>query len=269
MSERYRGPYVGVSGVGTIEQQQATAEAAGRAGLKELGYATLLGVKATDKTQMDEVSTRHGDEWFPVGSDLRTALEPGDDTLNVLQLYCSDWLSPERFVGTLGRSVSRARAWLGGLQFDKHPWMTSDYAIAQIHDAAALVDGPLILQCHRSILAECEPQAVAERLRKLEDDATHVLLDGSEGCGIRMDPEKMSRWIEAFQKSGLTMGIGVAGGLNDSMVETRMPVLLERHGAISWDAESSMHLYGRIRSDIVGLYLNASAAVLRATAPSQ
>ncbi len=265
MTERYRGPYVGVSGVGLPEHQTTICDSDARRRLNARGYQVLLGAKAMDKAQVDEVPMRKSPEWYPVGDDLRSALDPNTNALTVLQLYCSDWNDEERTALLLSRSVARARSWLDGLQFDKLPWAYSEIHRLQVRNAARLVGGPIILQCYDVTMQEKTPAEVVEALRSLEDVVTHVLFDASEGNGKEMDSNALSSWIDEVKSSDLSIGVGVAGGMDAVTVETHLPKLLERHGELSWDAEGRLHTADyRLNMAQVDSFLASSAEVVEA-----
>lgn len=256
--------YIGVSGVGTHEQQMATESSFTEAGLPA-DRRLLLGVKATTKIQVDEVEPRKGRNWFPVGDELRTALEPGSDSVKVLQLYADDWTDLEgRAIPLIENSLERADAWVDGLQYDLLPWFTEDSSLQIIERYAhgESVDGPVIVQCHGEIMQTATPEQLLERLMRIEGFITHVLFDASEGRGVTMNPDSLSRWINAVQASDLDIGIVIAGGLGSDDTADLLTPVLNRFDGISWDAESKLHTDNALDPKKVNRYLLESKRAL-------
>lgn len=252
--------YVGVSGVGSVEQQRH----AERIFLEHEFPAErklLLGVKATTKIQVEEIESRKGRNWFPVGDELRTALEPSDDSLKVLQLYADDWTDLDgRAIPLIENSLERSDAWVNGLQYDLLPWFTEDSSLQIIESYAhgVRVNGPVVVQCHGNIMQSATPEQLLERLKRIEGFITHILFDASEGRGLQMDPDTLSRWVEVVQNSGLDLSVAIAGGLGGTETASLLTPVLRRFDDISWDAESKLHTGNVLDQHTVNQYLTAS-----------
>lgn len=255
--------YVGVSGVGSPEQQAHITANFNAHGLRRCGRTALLGVKATTRIQVDEIPARRGDDWYPVGDRLRDVLQKSDDTINVLQLYADEWTNlSERTLPLMENSLERSHAWLDGLQYDMLPWFDHDVSLEIIERYAEAVDGPVILQCYGDIMRSKTPHVVMERLKRVEEFVTHVLFDASEGRGELMEADALSVWIESLQGSSMGILPVIAGGLHAEAVHQVLPVIARRFDDISWDAESSLHTDDILDNAKVDRYLQASAAVL-------
>lgn len=259
--------YVGVSGVGTPEQQ-AAVESQFQGSELSTSRKLLLGVKATTKIQVDEVDSRKGRNWFPVGDELRTALSPGDDSLKVLQLYADDWTDLDgRAIPLIENSLARSESWVDGLQYDLLPWFTEESSVHIIKRYAhgTVISGPVIVQCHGDIMQTATPEQLLERLKCVEGYITHVLFDASEGRGLTMDADTLSRWVEVVQKSDLDINVTIAGGLGSEETAGLLIPVLKRFDDISWDAESRLHTNNILDSYKVAQYLKDSQRSLAST----
>lgn len=259
--------YIGVSGVGS-GQEQATTEAL----FSEHGFGQnrrlLLGVKATTKTQVDELEPTKGRAWFPVGDELSTALVSSDKSTKVLQFYADDWTDlNHRALPLIDNSLERASGWVNGIQYDLLPWFSEDSSLEIIERYGATdgINGPVILQCYGAIMREHSPADVIERLKRVEGYVTHVLFDASEGRGISMDSDALVPWVEAVQLSGLGINVAVAGGLGPLNVNDRLSTITERFNEVSWDAESQLHSQNVLDNEKVSAYLTDSKDLLLTT----
>ena len=255
--------YVGISVVGTQEQQLASIRRFDEAGLEELGRTMLIGVKATTRIQVDETEASRGNDWYPVGDELRNVLRPRS-AVNVLQLYADDWVDMrDRAIPLMEKSMERASEWLDGLQFDMLPWFEEGSTLQIIKKYAPMVSGPVVLQCYGDIMRRQSPEAVIERLRRVQGFVSHVLFDASEGRGELMDIDELSGWVDSLEASNLDMKPVVAGGLSATSVRTLLPTITKRFDGVSWDAESSLHTDNILDTEKVAEYFTASAEVLR------
>lgn len=235
--------YIGVSGVASTQQQLMT-ERSFAAHTDTHGRSLLLGIKATTKAQLDELEPSKGRAWFPVGDELTTALMPSNTSLKVLQFYADNWTDlNHRVFPLIDKSLERSAAWVDGIQYDLLPWMNEDSSLEIIERYAhgTVIKGPVILQCHGSIMSEFRPSDVIERLKKVEGFLTHILFDSSEGRGVPMNGDALSRWVEAAQTSSLAIDIAIAGGLGPYRNPNMLTSFVRRFDPISWDAESRLH----------------------------
>lgn len=256
--------YIGVSGVGSQEQQRQSTEAFQSSGLRDLGRALLLGVKATTRIQVDEIEARRGSDWFPVGDSLRHVLGQSDETVNVLQLYADDWTDlNNRAIPLMERSIERAEGWADGLQYDMLPWFEQNSGLQIVERYANAVSGPVILQCYGDIMRNHSPAMVIERLKRVQGFVSHVLFDASEGRGRLMDSDTLSIWVEALCSSELDMAPVIAGGLDGESARVLLLAIVRRFGNISWDAEGALHTGNVLDRERVAEYLQASAEVLQ------
>ena len=257
--------YVGVSGIASQRQQRFTERSFGTYAFNHQ-RELLLGVKATTKTQLDELEPTKGRAWFPVGDELSTALYFSDCSVKVLQFYADDWTNLEhRALPLIETSLERAADWVDGIQYDLLPWVTEDSSlqIIQRYGHGVAGDGPVILQCHGSIMAENSMASVVERLKRVEGYITHVLFDASEGRGEPMNSDALSYWVEAIQSSDLDIDVAIAGGLGPYRNPHLLARLLQRFDPISWDAESRLHTDNELDPYKVSSYIDLSMLAVK------
>lgn len=259
-------PYVGVSGVVSAEQKRWIREAA-RPIVEDKGRVILLGVKAVHKTHWREMTNKYGRDHYPVGHNIAGALgtlSPGE--MGVAQVFMDiaearkDGIDRynERFVKKL---LGYNAAWLTGIQFDRLPWDRYDYTkfLTTVKDEIPTT----ILQCHGAIMDRLSPQEIVERLKRYEGLFDYVLFDGSEGRGIPMNPDKLEPYVDAAY-SLAHIGVGVAGGLDQVTVISKLQTLLNTYPNLSFDAEGGLRPGKRGALDIgkTQQYLHVAAQVI-------
>lgn len=267
-------PYVGVSGVVSPAQQADLMRVCEEVGFPN-GRRLLLGVKATHKTQVLDVSNKYGDAWYPSGPAAFTeAIDPTMDPARqwpVAQVYLDvDHVGDAGYrAHFLDRLLTRGAPWLAGLQFDMLPWHDSpDMAqfLSWLRDTTGL---PILLQCHGPAMHLLGPDGAARAVGRLAGAVEFVLFDASHGTGKRLDVDRLSEFVDAaYSHTPLDgVGVAVAGGLSPTTVTEDLPVLVARFPDLSWDAEGSLHPAspsgGRpLDIDMARGYLSASTALL-------
>lgn len=257
--------YIGVSGVASEQQQRAT-ERSFNAHSTTHGRGLLLGVKATTKTQLHEQEPKKGRSWFPVGDELRVALTRSGNSTKILQLYANDWTDlNNQALPLVDTSLERSTEWVDGLQYDLLPWMVEDSSLQIIERYAqgVAVDGPVILQCHGTIMAEYRPSDVIERLKQIEGYITHILFDASEGRGVPMNSYALSQWVEVIQATNLNLGIAIAGGLGPYRDPGVLSSFVRRFDSVSWDAESRLHTNNVLDKHKTSNYIDLSLFAIK------
>ncbi len=241
-------PYVGVSGVVNIDQQfelQDTWHELEAHKIRDL----LLGVKAVHNTQWLDRENKYGPTWYPIGAlPFANAMFGNQEGVKgVAQIYldpeaiASDPTYAERFVD---RIQQRGWAWLEAMQFDMLPYDIED--TARWRDLLDEIHGnrlETIVQCHQRAMST-GPTAAVERLKQL-GPVDYILFDASHGTGKEMDPDDLSRYLDAaYSDEELTANgtlFGIAGGLNADRVYRHMPTIVRRFPNVSWDAEGQLH----------------------------
>lgn len=268
-----RKPYVGVSGVASVEQQKKIIEIASDVGLKEKRILAL-GIKAVHKTQYLDIENKYGPSWYPVGDRICDSVSPElDGTYNVAQVYMEPneiAQSPEYALAFIDKLMKRGRTAIHAVQFDMLPY-DKEIGLNYRNFFKYIkfgFDKDIILQCHKRAIAEGPTRAI-ETIECLSDDLDYVLFDASLGQGIDMNPDNLMRFCARAYRSKILaergINIGVAGGLDGGTVREVMPRILAEFPDISWDAEGKLHQGTDDKSlniETVEDYLRASAGVL-------
>lgn len=280
-------PYVGVSGVvcrkdvqpsGLVvtEPQQLFLEGyAQNAGLYDTGRMLALGVKATHKTQFEDIENKYGREWYPVGeSEFTNALgdkERHPHVFGVAQAYLDvrrvdDAEHRKQFTR---RVAYRGRKFLQAIQFDMLPWHHNDDVFVFMEKLKENHDLQVILQVHGEAMSELGSGGVVQKLGAHAVNIDYLLFDASHGTGKRLNAHRLDEFLEEAYSSSLLArtGFGVAGGLNAKNVREDIPVLLKKYPDLSWDAEGQLHPVNNLgkrplQMDETKKYLQASADVL-------
>lgn len=240
------------------------------------GRSLLLGVKATDKTQVLDVANKYGDSWYPSGAAaFAAAIDPQVDPARqwpVVQAYLEvDHVGEASYrAHFMERILTRGSPWVAGLQFDMLPWH-DNADMARFLDWLRETTGlPVLLQCHGPAMNSLGPDGAAQALGRLAHSIDFVLFDASHGTGKRLDVDRLSGFVEAAYGCAALdhVGVAVAGGLSPATVADDLPALLSAFPDLSWDAEGSLHPAGvagdrPLDMGTVHGYLSASAALLR------
>lgn len=267
-----RKPYVGVSGVVSVEQQKKLIKIADSAGLSEKRILAL-GIKAVHKTQYLDIENKYGPKWYPVGNQISKCISPEiGGTYNIAQVY----LEPSEIIESLeypmafiDKLMKRGRAAIHAIQFDMLPYdKETELNWRNYFKYIKLgFKKDIILQCHKRAMAE-GPEKSIRTLENLSGDLDYILFDASLGQGLRMDPDNLMRFCaKAYESKILAergINIGVAGGLDGETVREVMPRILAEFPDISWDAEGKLHQGTddtSLNMEIVEDYLWASAEV--------
>ncbi len=288
--------YVGVSGVSNHAQQEFIYRTAIDSGINQYNYNLLLGVKATEKTQWQDDPNKYGSDWYPVGEDIRNALNRTIDldglvhadsltTLPAVQMFFGSLADdPELAKAFTQKILDRSSGWIryahdgstAGwpvLQFDRFPWMNrnfDDYFEWLINSTQV---SQIILQCHGDYMESFHPYEVVRRLGQIKElglMSLRVLFDASHGTGKEMNPESLRPFIGGLVDSnvGDEVGVVVAGGLYGDNLEEFIPPLIDEFGLLSWDAEGKLHYKEKVKGgDFIPVqlkrYIEVSAEITR------
>lgn len=281
-------PYIGVSGVVKQEhvepsglvwhewQHQFLQAHAEKVGLYDTGRMLALGVKATHKTQFDDIENKYGKDWYPVGEkQFEDAVNPkllNKDTFVVAQTYLDvAYVDDADYRKQFTRQIAhRGRNFLHAIQFDMLPWHRNDEIFDYLEKLKASHDLKVLLQVHGEAMNELGPQGVVQKLGAHAASIDYLLFDSSHGTGKRMDADRLSEFLqEAYEASALdNVGMGVAGGLNAERVREDLPAIVAKFPNVSWDAEGQLHPVNNggkrpLQMGIVKNYLQASTDALR------
>lgn len=261
--ERTR-PYIGISGVTSVEQQAGLLDyfrGQGLAGDRDLA----VGVKAVHNTQFLDKENKYGRAWYPVGEDeFAKALEPRAHSLNVAQTfldpaYVDDPIYRDVFINRIRR---RGAPWLGAIQFDMLPPSLLPF-VESVKCESGL---KMLLQVHGEIMRTLGPEKVVRMLGRYAYALDYVLFDASHGKGVRLNTDSLRPFLEAAYASSelQAVGISVAGGLNSTAVRQDLPILVREYPDLSWDAEGQLHPVNA--AGLRPLDMNASKSYLAASA---
>ena len=264
--------YIGISGVTSPEQYFRL-----NTDFEELGLIwwrnLQLGIKATHKTQFDDIENKYGREWYPVGDEIFRSTHARFDecTTQVAQIcFDADRVHDRSYrQHFLDKLSDRSQDWLTGLQYDMLPWHTDPNLIRELREDGS-VGTDLIIQCHGEIMRTHSPEEVVRKLAQAAEYFDYVLFDASHGTGRRLDAEALLPYLDkAFAAPDLEhVGIGIAGGLNATVVHEDLPAIVAEFPDLSWDAEGQLHpvtAEGKrpLDLDLCRAYLEASAEVVR------
>jgi hypothetical protein len=272
MSSSRPEPYVGVSGVVSLEQQDVLRSQAEP--LLQTRHRLALGVKAVHKTQWLDIENRFGRDWYPVGSDIVTSVakRKGDSDFLVAQMFLdtneANRLQVEDYEASFVRKLmGRTAGWLSAVQFDLLPWHRIDYS-PLFEEMKAKREGlEILLQCQGPIMKELGPGGSLKALDRYKGLVDHVLFDASHGTGEEMNVDALKPFVEEAAARDW-LGVGVAGGLNGERVERHIPELIEFFPGLSLDAEGQLHINSdrsghQLNLQATGDYLLSAAAVVR------
>jgi len=259
MSETLRPqPYVGISGVGHINEHVAIVDLALHEKLLNDEHFVMVGIQATTKTQIVGIENKRGRAWHPVGEDIGLAAGNEDSGLTRPYVHCY-FEDEDRLAVGLETVLMRTRHYLQGVQLNLLPWMDVDFRPI-IHDLKR--ESPnlgIVLEVHADILERYSPQQVAVRLGQMSVD--YALFDASHGFGKELDKEHVRPYINELYQRQLPIGAVVAGGLEAETLEDLFAPLVAEFDDLSCDAESRLRsgAEGASRLDMekVAAYLHA------------
>lgn len=245
-----REPYVGVSGVVSPEQQTALLANDIEERLANTARRLAIGVKATHKPQFDDIENKHGRQWYPVGDEISSALNPDiRSTFNIVQAQLkqehvdTNQAYPELFFDKIR---SRTSSVLDAIQIDQLRYEQSPEKYAHVIRAMSSIGLQTIVQCH-SFAMEAGPQEAMKALEILADktEIDYVLFDASHGRAEELNPGILKRFLEVayndpyFSDKGTNFGI--AGGLSGENLKPLLGQIMQDYPDISWDAEGRLH----------------------------
>lgn len=242
-------PYIGISGVVNVGQQEQLKILSTEMDLFGLNRRLALGVKAVHKTQFLDIPNKYGEEWYPVGPQQFANVVTRSDDTNKSIAIAQTFLDPE-YVENPGyrdhftnRIFKRGENWIDGIQFDMLPWHTDPAMMGFLERLKAKHDSAIFLQCHGDAMESLGPQNAIRRLGQFASTIDYVLFDASHGTGKRLDTDRLKTFLdEAYDSSALEgVGFAVAGGLNGAVVREELVKVIQDFPDISWDAEGQLH----------------------------
>jgi hypothetical protein len=221
-----------------------------------------MGVQATEKTQIQDIENKYGQNWHPVGNSMRSFWH-GHGYDRMLHLNIED-KSPESVAiiakimlertitpgwdeSDLGTQYACLKARCDAVQFNNLPFYAHDYRpmfrnMAKRTKPYSPVNiRSIVLQANSTSLAELSPKEFATSIKRYTPMISSVLIDGSGGRGVPLDAEKVRPYIDSIYD--LDVNVGIAGGLSDAALEPLAGDLLQRFPQLSVDAESGLRTH--------------------------
>lgn len=269
MTERHT-PYVGVSGVVSPEQQQRLHEVWDSCGVENRVLA--LGVKAVHKTQWLDIENKYGPEWYPVGDAIQGAIDTTrDNEFRVAQAYIDTidlrrGAEPKTEIDFVKKLFDRTGDMFNAIQFDLLPWDSQGKTELFQYIKDKRPDMEIWLQAYARQMDTHGPEELVRRLNWYDVHGEllvdRVLFDASHGTGKRLNTLNLEKFLRVARQR-TDMQLGVAGGLNATVVREDLPTLLRYYPTISLDAEGQLH---RNEDGTRGLNMKATEQYLRAVA---
>lgn len=232
--------YVGVSGGADTEEQEHLFENARAVGVGEFDAFVMWGIQASDKTQIDERPTKHGEDWHPVGDDIENAgmVDKTGLTRPFIHIYGGED-DIDRQKETIKAVLTRTDEFRDGIQLNRLDWQLPVYDgfMREVRELAG-DNCAIVLQCHERVTDALGPAALTERLQHLAPD--YVLFDASHGKGKVMNPEDVRAYIDAIYQEQLDVGVAVAGGLDGETLHDAVGPLFQEFPDLSCDAEGKL-----------------------------
>lgn len=227
-------PYLGISGVAAAEQHQAILEMADRHRIGRFGHFVMIGIQATNKTQLLEIENKRGRLWHPVGDEIsRAAINDGSElTRPYIHCYFED--DSQLSLG-LDVLMHRTADYCKGVQINGLPWVDTDFRPVLHEFRRKYPDQAIIIQANKAILNSHSPSQVADQLASMPVD--YVLFDPSGGYGIKLRSAEIKQFVDEIYQRQLPVGTAIAGGLEAGNLEELFGPLAELYADISCDGE--------------------------------
>jgi hypothetical protein len=217
----------------------------------------LMGVQASEKTQVYNQENKCGKDWYPVGdaakkwwsrSGWKQMLHINVESKIPSSVAAVTRLMLERTIVTvwdetdLGTEYSEQRSHCRKIQYNNLPFYEHDYTpvFEMFSTDAATKTGAqqIVLQANAESMDALTPAKFAKEIKRYEPVIAGVLLDGSGGKGVPLQAARLRRYIDRIYD--MDIAVGIAGGLNEDTVEPLAGKLLQHFPNLSVDAESGL-----------------------------
>lgn len=217
----------------------------------------IMGVQATEKTQVYNQENKYGSEWHPVGRAMKAwwvdygwkqMLHVNTDGKEPASVAAISRLMLERTIVTvhdetdLGTPFTTQEMQCSKVQFNNLPFYEQDYL--PLFEMLATETNPktrkqqIVLQANADSMDALTPAKFAKEIKRYEPTIAGVLLDPSGGKGTPLNATKLRRYIDKIYD--MDVAVGIAGGLNAETVEPLAGKLLYQYPSLSVDAESGL-----------------------------
>lgn len=217
----------------------------------------LMGVQATEKTQVNNQENKYGKDWHPVGDSMKRwwlrsgwnqMLHVNTESKVPSAVAAVTRLMLERTIVTvwdetdLGTEYSELRSYCKRIQFNNLPFYEHDYypmfEMFATDSSSKTGAQQIVLQANAESMDALTPAKFAKEIKRYEPVIAGVLLDGSGGKGIPLRAAQLRRYIDRIYD--MDIAVGIAGGLSEETVEPLAGKLLQQYPSLSIDAESGL-----------------------------
>lgn len=248
-------PYIGINGAPRIE---VTGSGYANEQVRAVGRQVIMGIQATEKTQIHDIENRYGKDWHPVGNTMRhywgwyanrmlhinTDNKVPESVATIARIMLERTIVAGWDETEMGSQYPALESKCNKVQFNNLPFHEYDYRqvfkniVKKSDPISPVYVNSIVLQANAATLDELNPKDFAERVKLYAPYIGAVLLDGSGGKGIPLDANKLRPYIDAIY--GMSINVGIAGGLNADTVEPLAGKLLQEYRKLSVDAESGL-----------------------------
>lgn len=240
-------PYIGITGFMTKEEVRTVLNCVPTYS----GRLLMVGVLASSKT-MKGIPNKWPNR-YPKRANLGGIFESDLRVLNLVHFNTKEpetlydqMLEVERLVGSSCHGFQLNIAW-------PSVEVLTRIAIRRGKTKIVLQIGNRALE-----MVSHDPRLLADKVTEYKQVVDYVLLDPSGGYGVSFDTEKARTYLDALSSKNLNLGLGVAGGLSPTTLDSIAPLLVD-FPSLSIDAEGRL----RDKNDILDLSL-AREYVLKA-----
>lgn len=245
-------PYIGINGGGWHDVQNDHL-IRNQSPMRKV----LMGVQATEKTQVYNQENKYGKDWHPVGDSMKRwwSRSGWNQMLHIntegklpSAVAAVTRLMLERTIVTvwdetdLGTEYSELRSYCKRIQFNNLPFYDLDYTpvFEMLATDSNSKTGPqqIVLQANAQSMDALTPAKFAKEVKRYEPVIAGVLLDGSGGKGVPLRAAQLRRYIDRIYD--MNIAVGIAGGLSAETVEPLAGKLLQQYPDLSVDAESGL-----------------------------
>ncbi|MEI6054035.1 MAG: hypothetical protein WCQ49_01565 [Candidatus Saccharibacteria bacterium] len=266
MNEQNKRPesYIGVSGIVNPEQQKQLETMADIFGFVDLRRKLMLGVEATHKTQFNNEPNAWGSNWYPVGNELRSAIESKDvsndpNSMRIVKLAVDPThMADSEYRRTITQYIfNRSGKWVDGVQFSKLPWHTNPDMIGYLENIKSKYGTKILLKVQDNTMMELGANRLVDKLEDYAGIIDYLILDSNTNAGRRFieksnepennqpsfDADRLSHFLgSAYSSSKLgSVGIALAGGIDSKVVKEDLKKIISEYPDLSWDGEDKLH----------------------------
>ncbi|MBI5421359.1 MAG: hypothetical protein HZA35_03595 [Parcubacteria group bacterium] len=238
--------YVGVTGVMNNTHVVSLLDVVPQGSRRKL----MVGVLASSKT-IEGVSNKWPNR-YPTPETMGSILEDDPRVLNLIHFNTKD---PDLLFEQMIKARSLAGPHCHGFQLNMgwpDPRVLRKFYMMRSGPTIVLQVGSHAFACVKD-----SPRKLADKIaQEYADYIDCVLLDPSGGLGKPLDTEVLRQYLQALEKKGLDIGLGVAGGLSADTLHLVAP-LVDEFPDLCIDAE------GRLRDKDDHLDIVAAVAYVK------